>query len=260
MEWESVAAIMGAVVAVPYVIGPLMVKATMKFNPRPRLRQIDPAREQIPSEVRSYGFDIHEQFTRLGFDPGPLVKIEGIVPNVHCYAAMYSRRSDGQQAMAAVNFAQVQGKTNAKPGYVEFSSDFKGGVAVMTNNSNDVPFGPKTADAIVVKAPWARSVAQLLDLHKEACRRHGVGEMKRDTGEQWAERAIFDSMDKFVSRGVAHGFMCAGAGGVYVLTWKGAVIGAITNLWPGSWIVRQRANRAAKELMRFVPGKAEFGR
>lgn len=260
MTWETVLIVVGVVVLIPYVLGPLAVKATMKFNPRPLIQEVDPAVQPIPEEVRSYCFGVHEQFTRLGFEAAPLLRIDGMMSDMHTYVAMYLRQSDGQQAMAAVNFATAQGKVKAKRGYVEFATDFRNGGSVMTNDSTEVAFGPRTHDVVVVKAPWVRSVAKLLELHKEACRRHGVGDTKRDTAPGWPERAILDSLDQFVSRCVAHGYLEANADGTYGVTWKGALIGTYTNLPPGSWVAKRRGYAAARELMRFVPGAPEYGR
>jgi hypothetical protein len=253
MEWLIWAVWSTALVVLAflYVGGPILLRAMISWNFKPEVREIDPSKDVIDDAFKAHAHGCHDALIQLGFESGPLLLARGLLSNVDSYAAIYRRRTDGRLAMVQMQVGIVNGQRRPRPGMVELANDFSGGLCVTTINGPDYPFLPlRRPEEVVVFAPEERSIAALLALQKEACRRAGGVGLERDVKEGWGERLFWGGLARYAERGMRHGYLRARRDGRHGLTWKGAFILACTMFTPTKWYFRRRADRELRELKR----------
>ena len=165
-----VLAIVAGLVLLMYVGAPLIIKATLKLKVRPRIIPIDVP--HMPPEVYGYFGATAPAFTACGFNIASYVYIPDQVPNATAYVALWVNHPAGQMATAVVIYPTPQaaaGGTTAKI-YVEYLTKLAEGLAILTNNSNDLGAFKKTAAKDTLRAVKVQDPAMLygLHLHREA--------------------------------------------------------------------------------------------
>jgi hypothetical protein len=234
-----------------YLLAPVVLKRSMRFNRFPTLREVQLSEAPIPVEFRAHGLSLHPQLERLGFEAGPLIVTDDMTPGVLAYEAKYLRRTDGTQASALGTFA-TRGGLKLKKCSLDFISTYPTG-QIITNNSPYIWCAPPKGGSMTVQAPWISSADALLELHAEACKRYGTGIAQRDVAEGWAHRTMRQSIEEFVTGNVAANVMREAGSGLLALTWKGAWRLSYSLLPPGVWLVRWRTHTQARELLRRMP-------
>ncbi len=250
MGWESIVIVVLIVVALPYVLGPVLVGATMKFGTRPAIEVVDPA--ALPPIAAAHLSEHGRLLAAAGFEPGPVVRVEGVAPGTWTYAAM-ARRADGDMAMAAVIYRRI--KTVESPGasYLEFAAEFADGSSVCTNNSPEAPLGPPSDRLIGLRFPRAQDTSRLLALHREGVRRFGRGSRRAmNAAGDWWTRAIRESVERYAEHMRGCGWFARRGESHFGFTLKGALLGTWSNLPPWVWVRRRVLGPREREVARVV--------
>jgi len=252
MDWTMVGVFAAMVVLVPYVLGPPAIKAMLSFSARPTISALMPGDRRLTPTVTEHFERTDAALVPLGFEPGdPFVF--SIAPSTFCVARMYANRRESDAALAAAVFAEVKGREVEKQKHVEFSTVFADGLTIDTGNSREAPFDVDDGTRLAFQAPGVMGAADLYALHRAAARREGRGRKgPLPPGPSWHERALRDSVERYYARMERGGMLRPEEDGVMRLTWKGAVVGAWTNIPPALWVRRWRAARTADELRRMT--------
>ncbi len=251
MDWQTITIGVLAVAALPYVLGPVLVGATMRFGVNPKLEEVNPATASVPARVAAHLRESAAALGAAGFEMGPILRIEGISTGAWMYAAM-ARRTDGDLAMAAAVMRRVKGVDTPGTMYVEFAADFADGTGVCTNNSREPPLGPRSDRVICLRFPRVKDVGRLLEVHREGVRRFGRGSRKPGPRGDWWTPALLESLRKFADHMVASGWFARGADGGYRMTLKGAVLGTWSNLPPWLWVRRGAMGHRERQVAHIV--------
>ncbi len=250
MDWTTVGVVAALVVLAPYVFGPPAIKAALSFAARPSISRLTFADRRLTPSVAEHFEATDRELAPLGFEPGgPFVF--SITPSTFCVTRMYANRREHDGALAAAVFADVKGGAVEKQKHVEFSSRFADGLMIDTSNSREAPFDVNDGTRFATQAPGVRDAADLYRLHRAALKREGRGRKEPlPAGDSWHEVALNDSLQKYYARMESAGLLRRDADGAMRLTWKGAAVGAWTNIPPALWVRRWRAARSADELRR----------
>lgn len=245
--WIAAAIVVG-ILAVPYLLGPLAVKASMKLRLRPELRDYGENDPLLPPQAREWFAEIDPQMRALGFEPSPAVHMR-IVPNVVGIVRVYVNRPERDYALAAVNFAEMQGASKEKLRYFEFATNYPGDKSVGVSTSNEPPFDVEDGNRYFAQFQQTRTAAELYTLHKAAIKRHGFGAKATPlAGADWHHRSILESLDRYVRRMERAGRLQRDELGNAVMTWKGAFIGTYSNLPPLKQLVKSRLQAKGETL------------
>ncbi len=250
MDWTTVTLVVVLVVVAPYVIGPAAVKQALWFFERPRIEELAEGDARLTPAARAHFEETDAALVPLGFEPGPAFVFR-VSQGTYGVTRMYANRRENDGALAAMLFAETPQRIVQKQKHLEFSTDFEGGRSVDTGNSREPSFDVEDGNRFSVRAPDLKRGADLYTLHRAAMKRHGSARKQPlPPGERWYVGALEDSMRRYVARLERAGLVRQAADKTVRLTWKGAVIGAWTNLPPTLWIRRWRVGRSAEELRR----------
>ena len=88
------------VVGVPYVLGPILIYASLRFRMPPTVLSIDPRQEPLPASAREYFERAYASLTADGFTYVATIGLPDMGPNVRTIFAVYSHRESGDLARA----------------------------------------------------------------------------------------------------------------------------------------------------------------
>lgn len=251
--WLSVigVALLG-LVALPYVLGPIAIYATMRYRIPPEVVVIDPAHEPLPEEVRAYFHETYQALDGLGFQLVAVLGLPSLLANVRSILALY--RNDETLDSAMSTFMVATGNVSLRNQYVEFYRRYSDGVAVTTNNTPQLGSFPQLPDQYNYQFWGTTDLGRLYRLHLflvEKHRRGGHPVSRLDAEYQGdAARFIADGvLARTFAEQVPTGYVTPYSGG-YRPTVKGALIMTWQELWPAKAIRRARKRREAQEVLR----------
>lgn len=250
MNWPTIiqtTAVVLIVVMLPYVLGPVLAKSTVRYFSDFRFYILDDG--SILPEAEEWWAISDPAMEALGFQAGPLLQVQ-LSPNVSIVFKVYALSADKDLAMAAAIYRSHQGRAVLAGRYVEFFSEFGADGSVITNNSTMIGYEPTSPDRTIVRTPRIRDLRTLYNLHKEACRRFGYGPKRPVPAGEWWIVSLRESLEKFVRRMCEAGLMRGTGAGDGVLTWKGALLSTWSSLPPWKQIRRARMDAIVEELTR----------
>lgn len=244
----------GWLVAVPFlvVVGLLLmtalVKASFKMNTRPTFIEL-PDDAPLPESLRAAIEKWEPGLLRLGYAKKNLLASDDMQPNSSMLCRMYV--SHQEQTGAMITTLETRAKHAAGEHviantYVEFSGELADGMSVTAGNGKEAGFGPRTKDRVMLVLPGA-DVMTVHAIYRKAISMRGA--MKPLEAGLTMEQMVEKSVSKFVNRCVTHGYLRSpDANGIARMTWKGALIGTVTNLPPMLQLWRWLGTREAKAL------------
>src|SRR5262245_17297050 len=118
MEFDiliTAAVLVLGVLAVPYVIGPIVVHRTFRVRMPPEVIDIDPQLEPLPQQVQQFFDRTGAKLAENGFRQVATIALPTIVSSVQTIFALHAKQSTSEMAMAAIIVAK--GTTAAKTQY-----------------------------------------------------------------------------------------------------------------------------------------------
>jgi hypothetical protein len=226
----------------------VLLKASFKTNAKPTFTRLPDDAPMPPALARALA-DWEGQMLQLGYTREAVVASDDMQPNSSMLAVTYAHRKE--QTLAMIVSLESRAKTQAGETviantYAEFSTDMANGTSVMTGNSKEVGFGPRTPDKIPLVLPGV----DVLTLHRVHVRATSLqGPAKPHDWSMTMPQVCQRAIERFIQRGVRHGYLTPPHDGHSRLTWKGACIGLFTNIPPGKQIWRATGLRPGKAML-----------
>jgi hypothetical protein len=237
-----------ALVATGLLVLIVILKASFRTNAKPTFTQL-PEDAPMPPALAQALQSWQGQLLQLGYTREGLIASDDVQPNSSMVLALFAHRKEQTMAM----IASLENRVNTQTGerviaqtYAEFSTEMASGASILTGNGNEIAFGPRTPDKITLVIPGV-DVLTLHRVHLRAVSLHGP--IKPHDWSLTMPQLCQLAIDRFIERGVRHGYLTPPRDGHARLTWKGAVIGLFTNIPPGKQLWRSSGLRPGKELL-----------
>lgn len=225
-----------------------LVKLSFKLNTKPTFVDL-PDDAPLPESLSSAIAAWEPELLRLGYARKNLLASDDMQPNSSMVCRMYVSQSEQNAAMIAALETRAKhagGEHVIANTYVEFSGDLVDGTSVMAGNGKEAGFGPRGPDRVMLVLPGA-DVKTLHAIYRKAIAMRGP--LKPMDAGLTMKQLVEKSVTKFVNRCVGHGYLRPpGADGIARMTWKGALIGTVTNIPPMLQLWRWLGTREAKAL------------
>lgn len=225
-----------------------MVKSTFKINTKPTFVEL-PEDTPLPEPLRAAINAWDPELQRLGYVRKNLLACDDLQPSSSMVCRMYMSQSEPSAVMIAS--LETRAKTQAGEHiiantYVEFSGDLIDGTSVTAGNGKEAGFGPRTSDRVMLVLPRA-DVKTVHAIYRKAITMRGP--MKPHDAGLTIKQLVERSVTRYVDRCVKHGYLVAPReDGMARMTWKGAIIGTVTNIPPMLQLWRWLGTREAKAL------------
>jgi hypothetical protein len=261
--WLDILVVVGfLVVLFPYVVGPIIVLATLHFRMPPNVVAVDPREHPLPAQARSYFSEAYQHLTAAGFDYVATILLPDMLPNVKTLFAIYANRASCDMAMSAIIVAEDAMGGQLKTNYVEFVRRYDDDVVVQTNNSSELSAFKPMPNEFTTKFWEIRDIGRLYQLHlmlADHFRQRGQPVNQLDTkyagnALRYVAHAVLE--DTFRDQ-VGTGYLAQQPNG-FRPTFKGACIMAWKELWPAKNIRRWREKRRAEGLLAEVEEEAKW--
>ena len=252
MAAAIVLGLLGCAALLPYVLGPPLVFAMLRFKLPVEVFAIDPAKERLPEEVRRYFGDVFTALARNGFELVSTIVLPALVPDVRSIVAVYANRSTGDQAMSTIIVA-TGGIETLKTRYVEFVTRFDDGVVVQTNNSPELGAFKPLPQEHTTQFRDIHDLDRLYKLHgflAQKYRRSGRPLLRLDAefhgnAVEYVSRVV---LDETLRAQVETGYLAPTPEGLRA-TLRGACIMAWQEAWPAKAIRRRLCQRNAEQVL-----------
>ena len=245
--------ICAGLVAIPYVLGPVLVFFVQRFRVPPNVIPIDPSSDPLPAEARQYFSEVFTGLTKEGFELVGTMGLLDLVPNVQCILALYLNRKTGDLAMSTLMVATAAGIPTLKTKYVEFHTRFDDGTTVQTNNSKELGAFKQLPKEHTTKFWDIRDIHRLYKIHRLLLSRFAPGRrpillLERDFGGDALAYVSKEVLEKSFADQVPTGYLRRCPAG-YAPTVKGACLMTWQELWPLKAIRKARCQRAAAAVL-----------
>lgn len=236
------------VLLTPYLLGPLLIRLTLKHKASFQVKSFDPDESPPPDGSNEFFEDSAEVLRSCGFEIADHLLVSDVMEGMIIVFAVFKNQAANDAAMAAVFLGTING-TSVRQRYVEFSSELIDGTEISTNNSKE--------DGAPVPLPWKRTVQ--LDTERDAEELYHLHQRAVDAWATTAKRSVDGVTDwsEEIRRGMLRefdGFVEAGyyyldeSGDCYRPTWKGAFLMTWQQLWPMVALRRIGRRRRAEAL------------
>lgn len=239
-------------VALPFVLGPLLIRFTQKMKRSPTLIAFDPDDRPAPAAVQSYLDDVEAALWSCGFEVFEHVAMPDLAPNVKAIFTLLGRPESDDLAMAVAAFGETGGLTVLRKYYVEFATDFADGFELCTNNSADESAYCPLPHKKVLQFDRVKTAADLWRVHDRAAKEFGTGPKRPIPAKTAALDRLRAGMLKENTDQVAVGWLWYDeAADAFRPTWKGACLMTWKLAWPVSAyrlaLRRKRSRRLLEE-------------
>lgn len=220
------------VVGVPYVLGPILIFASLRFRMPPTVLTIDPRQEPLPASAREYFDRAYAALTADGFQYVATIGLPDMVPNVRTIFAVYTQRESGDLAMSAIIVGDGGMMSELKTSYVEFVRRYDDDIVVQTNNSRQLSSFKSLPGEHTAKFWDVSDLRRLYQLHcklAEKFRQRGrpvnalLSRHGGDAAEFVAQTVLHDTFQKQIATGYLaacpEGFRPTPIG-AWIMTWK----------------------------------------
>lgn len=245
---QALITILVLILLVPYVLGPVLVKLSLRIRSRPELQAL--AAEALPREVYEYFGRTAQGLMACRFTICSYFQVTDQVPNVVGYVALWINRTCGQAATSVVLISKAGAGFKVQR-YVEFLTKPVSGPAVLTNNTRELQsFKIDPAHKDVASLPKVEDVAALYQVHLNREARLIRPDAPRYLPPQGQEMSFFtEAVARDVEDQVATGRLFNPSADVHRATWPGAVAMTYGQIFPIKQFRQAARNRrAAGEL------------
>lgn len=248
---ETALIVLGLVVGVPYLLGPVLIKFIHAQSATPRFRTLDLSAEPAPPEAMAYFERELAGLTAAGFTPTVCMEMSGYTANVAACFTLFENRATNDLAMAVAFYQIVQDQRAFRSGYTEYLSRFEGERSLSTNNTGELLVTPRIPGRERQTFAMVQDAQRLYKAHAALAARQRAGpRLPPPQGP---------SLEALLLEGIAReNEVCAQAGylwfdataGKYRPTWKGAFLMTWQLLFPAKNLLLAARDRRAAALLR----------
>lgn len=250
MDWDTlswVLLIALIVVGAPIVVGPVLVRFSVKQNANPVLDPVDPREEQFPSDVHDHFLDAIEGMDEMGFQIAAYFAQTGQVPNLTTYLAVLQNRVQKDHAVAVAMLVTQAGARTIRTAYACFCCRFEDGSSMNTGNCGELIVHAPIPTRRQTAFPEIRDLSRLYRIHQALCGRAGGAKRALPARESLASVIAEDMVKELREQQGLGYYWLDEAAGCFRPTWKGACIMTWKLVWPVSSVrrfLRGRRNAA----------------
>lgn len=242
--WVYLIGIPAALVLIPYILGPILVKATQKLPGKPELRAIDP-QEDLPPEVHELFGDAIAALGAQGFSEMSFLLQEGQIAGQTVHMCTFAHPQTNELAMATY----VQQKEIRVP-FVEYVTRFEDRSSVTTNNSTQVNPLAVVPHKRLVQLPGLADLKTLYAAHHAAVGESTHPPVRTAPAAGGLKALVIESMLEVYDEQCAVGYLYKDeAACVYRFTWKGALLMTWQLCWPVKGILEARMKARGEALL-----------
>lgn len=251
-------AVLAAMAALPYVVGPILIKFIWRMRANPNLQPFDPAQEPPPTEVAAFFAKSVAEFESVGFRVVNYVLLHDQLPNASALFVLVENRKSNCLGMAALMFAMQESPTGKKvqmqKQYVEFSTELVDGSVIDTNNSRTESAFSPVPHKRVFQFAQTLDAAQLFRYHQRAVEEFGGAAKRPLPPTEKLLDEVCKGMHKEMADQTPVGMLYLDCSAEYYrMTWKGAILMTWKNLWPITAVrCAGRARRARSLIERWT--------
>lgn len=241
-------------VLLPYVLGPFMVRKTLRQSAKPKVKVL-PADEDLPKKAAAFFAKVTKALQPLGFEPVQKLSLPEQTPNVQAIVLMFANRKDKVAAIASAVYVKNEDDAKLKTAYVEFSTRFKDGSALLTNNTKELgAFAPRP-DVSISRLPSVKEPDRLYRLHQSLEKQEQNGSPKvlrldtefKGNAAAYLARSIVEELEAQIDTGYLYQTEDEEA---FLPTWKGAFLMTWSQLPPFKNVGQMRRNSREQTILR----------
>ncbi|MDP6468155.1 MAG: hypothetical protein QF918_10470 [Pirellulaceae bacterium] len=239
--------------ALIYGGGPLLILLIFKNEAQPTLQPFEPSDQSLPLLVREHFKNACDELMPLGFEYIAGMRLPQMTDNVMAIMIMLVNRSAGDAAAAISIYAKSDEVWDLQTSYVEYSTSFRSGVTVNTQNSTAISAFPPLAECKNYRFSSIRDARQLYQVHERLLSEQNASPKLMRLDEEYDGDAV-----AFV-RAVLHREMVGAASDGYLYltadskyfraTLKGAYLMTWQELCPIKQIRRSSRDRQARQQL-----------
>jgi hypothetical protein len=250
LEWWLLGG--GCLVALPYALLPLVIKASTTLSAAPEFKPA--AVESLPPSASQFIQEKVPILEKLGFKLCSVLECPSAGSHVQNYVAILTNDSEKLIAVVTIIISPLADGDAIKTHYLELLTLYENDYSMSTHNSSELSGFPKNKENGKVQVPQVKDEVRLLAIHQAAAREFGKNKKPYlPTVEDWGA---------YTAELVAHQYGKAASKGYLVLdhasndfrtTWKGAYLMTWGQLWPfkpmREWLLAQSAKRAESRYL-----------
>jgi hypothetical protein len=229
-----------AVVGIYYILGPVLVRSTFKFNAQCRPVLIPAG--QLPPAIAALFRDRIPQIQNLGFEFVGCYDCGNMAANTRSYIAYFCNRQ-------TQDFANISAVITPKKatGYFEFSTRFSDGSFLETNTNRVLPLSPPNPQVRIFRFPEIADPVSLYRLHRRLIEKYAGGLWPQGEPKGTEIQRLVRVVESYGPRHVQNGYMyLSPRGDQYRLTWKGAFLMTWRALPPTSLVRKALQSQAMR--------------
>lgn len=243
-------AVAAGFVALPFVLGPPLIKITQKFSASPTVTQIAPEEFGLPRDVSDYFDRVELELRPAGFARRQCALVEGVVSGATAVLTMFDHQDGDDLAMASViyGFTESEGQRTVRlqTKYVEFQTEYADGSVLNTSNSTEENAFPQSPRQTLYQLPQLADAGKLYTAHCRA--KQELGSRVPKPYPPSSERLTFvaQEMAQVFARQLETGYLYLAPDDFYRATWSGAIKMVWKLAWPVVSIRRYFRRRRAQ--------------
>jgi hypothetical protein len=241
--------VVGLGLAIPYVLGPILVRALTKWPAHPEIEPYDPKDETPPAQIGSFFADVEAALAREGYRPDVWLIQRGLVQ--HTVSRMRVFWNEREEA-AAIAYAIISDDPRASQfvSYIDVITYRRDGRHRLTNNAPRPSPYPPMPQRELEMFPQVRDPARLARLHRALCARDGRPAPLPDEFRRDPMRYGADAIRRELMSQVTTGYLALDEMGEHLRpTLRGAALMTWKMLPPSSWIIAWQIRRRAASLL-----------
>ena len=248
LRWLVLALV--ALVLLPYLLGPVLVRFTQKSRAHPTILTFDPDERPAPATVQEFLDECEAALWSCDFEVLTHAALPDLVPNVKAIFVLLSRQASNDDAIAVALFGEGAGG-GVRKFYVEFSTSWLDGTVINTNNTPDESAYRPLPHKKMLQFDFVKDPAELWRVHERATRELASGPKKPSPTRQTAVERLREGMLKENTDQVAVGWLWLDeTPGFFRPTWKGACLMTWKLCWPVSAMRRAARRGRARGMLR----------
>jgi hypothetical protein len=226
---DSVLLILAAAALAPYILGPVLVRLSQRWPPRPAFEPYDPIRHPLPDQLAASFRESVDALVRLGFRLVADLAHTSPITKIQLRVALLAADTAGEYTLV-IGGRSTNPKTKVSTCYVDFPTKFADGTTLsVTNNTEPGAYGPPPG-GVVERLPQVRDPARLRRVHAALLDR-------RYAGRQPVAVDVATNPAGFVGDALARDYQQQVGTGVLWLDERGQVF---RPTWLGAWVMTWR--------------------
>lgn len=235
LPWVAVVAV--CVLLLPYVLGPILIRATLKQSAVPEVATFEPDNPRIPKAVARHFAQVTEELQGEGFEVVQGLVLPEQTPNVKAFILMFANRKERDAAIATAMYVDGLEGRKLQTAYVEIVSRFHDGQLIQTNNTSELGAFPPRPGHTTIQLPMVQEAARLYRLHHALADEHGSRTDKtlrlddefHGDAAAYLEAAIVEELEAQLDTGYMY---LSRSESAFRPTMKGAFLMTWGMLWP----------------------------